>query len=79
MDEITETSGYAEKKEYEKEPWRRAQPFVKLPAHQDPDEDRHNKWDPYTGSLTDNPEKIFHVVIHGACFKPAYGFCLNIC
>jgi hypothetical protein len=55
MDEIAETGGYAEKKEYEKEPWGRVQPLVNLPAHQDPDEDRHNKGDTHTGSLTDGP------------------------
>jgi len=48
MDEIAETGGYAEKKEYEKEPWGRAQPLVKQQAHHDPDEDRHNKGDTHT-------------------------------
>jgi hypothetical protein len=79
MDEIAETGGYAEKKEYEKEPWGRAQPLVKLPAHHDPDEDRHNKGDTHTGAFTEGPNKIFRVVIHRACFKPADGFCLKIC
>jgi hypothetical protein len=79
MHEITETGGYAEKKEYEKEPWGRAQPLVKQQAHHDPDEDRHNKGDTHTGALTEGLKKIFHVVIHGACFKPANGFCLKIC
>ena len=78
MDEIAETSGYAEKKEYEKEPWGRAQPLVKLPPHHDPNEDRHNKGDTHTGALTAGPQKIFHVVIQRACFKPADGFCLKI-
>ena len=76
MDEITETGGYAEKKEYEKEPMGRTQPLVKMPPNQDPDEDRHNKGDTYTGALTDGPKKIFHVVIHRAFFRRT-AFCLK--
>ena len=79
IDEIAETGGYAEKKENEKEPRGCAQPLVKLPAHNNPDEDRHDKGDTHTGALTDGPKKIFHVVIHRACFKPADGFCLKLC